>query len=50
MHLHSMGRGPGVHIEDARAVLRAYWRMTENRVHDHAASSIDHVLLHKGTN
>ncbi len=49
MQIHGVGRGPNVPIEDARAVLHAYWNMAEKRMIDSAIQAIEHVLLVTGS-
>ena len=49
MQLHSIGYGPSVQIEDAKAALKAYWRMAESRFHSNSAAAIEQVLLLKGS-
>jgi hypothetical protein len=47
MKNHSVGIGPGAQVEDAKAALRAYWRIAEKRLLDDVVSCVDIVLLTK---
>jgi hypothetical protein len=47
MKNHSVGIGAGAQIEDAKAALRAYWRIAEKRLLDDVVSCVDIVLLTK---
>lgn len=45
MHLHSIGHGTHLNIEEARAVLTAYWAICEKRINEDIFSSVDTILL-----
>jgi hypothetical protein len=45
MEYHSLGRGPNLHIEDARAALNAYWRISEKRLNEDICTAVELVLL-----
>jgi hypothetical protein len=49
MHMHSIGYGPSVQLDDAKTALRAYWRLAEQRFHSNATAAIEQVLLLKGS-
>ena len=46
-HYHSIGYGPNLQLEDARAALRAYWRICEKRINEDVLSAVDMLLLQK---
>jgi hypothetical protein len=41
--------GVGAQVEDARAALRAYWRISTRRLVDDVLSSVELVLLQRGS-
>lgn len=45
MHLHAIGYGTSLNVEEARAVLTAYWGICEKRISEDIFSSVDTVLL-----
>ncbi len=45
MHYHSIGNGPNIQVEEARAVLGAYWKICEKRISEDVTSSVDIVIL-----
>ena len=50
MEIHGVGASSGgfnVHIEDARMVLKAFWYMSENRLHADMQSTVDQMILQK---
>jgi len=49
MHMHGVDSTDGftVHIEDARMVLKAFWYMSENRLHTDVESTVDQMILQK---
>lgn len=47
MHYHSIGFGPNLQLEDARAALKAYWRICEKRINEDVLSAVDMLLLQK---
>lgn len=49
LQLHSIGYGPSLQLEDAKTALKSYWELAENRLFSHAASTIDQLLLQKGS-
>jgi interferon-induced GTP-binding protein Mx1 len=49
MEQHAVGKGPGSQIGDAKAALKAYWRISEARLLNDVVSLIDMVLLQRGS-
>jgi hypothetical protein len=49
MQMHGVDSKDGftVHIEDARMVLKAFWYMSENRLHTDVESTVDQMILQK---
>jgi hypothetical protein len=50
MDMHGVGEkneGFNVHIEDARMVLKAFWVMSESRLHADIESTVDQMVLQK---
>lgn len=47
MHHHSIGFGPNLQLEDARAALKAYWRICEKRINEDVLAAVDMLLLQK---
>jgi hypothetical protein len=45
MHYHSIGNGPNIQVDEARAVLTAYWKICEKRINEDVTSSVDIVIL-----
>lgn len=45
MHYHSIGNGPNIQLDEARAVLSAYWKISEKRINEDVTSSVDIVIL-----
>lgn len=49
MTYHSVGQGPTLHLEDARAALKAFWRISERRLHEDVISVVEIILLKKSS-
>jgi cobalamin biosynthesis protein CbiD len=45
----SESEGVGAHVEDARAALRAFWKISTRRLVEDVVSSVDMVLLQRGS-
>jgi hypothetical protein len=45
MQYHALGNGPNLHIEDARAALKAYWRISEKRLNEDICTAVEMELL-----
>lgn len=45
MQYHALGNGPNLHLEDARAALKAYWRISEKRLNEDICTAIEMELL-----
>eukprot|EP01038_Epipyxis_sp_PR26KG_P012383 gene12383-16611_t len=49
MMYHAISYGPNIQVEDARAALKAYWKICEKRLNDDVSAAIDLILLQKCT-
>lgn len=49
LHMHSVGYGPSLQLEDAITALKAYWKMAEMRLCSNASAAVDQGLLVKGS-
>lgn len=45
MQYHAMGKGTSLRIDEARAVLSAYWKICEKKIADDVAQAVDVVML-----
>jgi interferon-induced GTP-binding protein Mx1 len=45
MQYHALSRSSSLRIDEARAVLTAYWRICEKKIHEDVSQAVDVVLL-----
>lgn len=45
MQYHALGKGTSLRIDEARAVLTAYWKICEKKIAEDVATAVDVVLL-----
>lgn len=46
---HGLGDGPNLHPDDARAALKAYWRVSYGRLNEDIAAAVELLLLQRCT-
>lgn len=49
MQQHGLGNGPNLHPDDARAALKAYWRVSYGRLNEDIAAAVELLLLQRCT-